>query len=185
MKIDKILQANNILDRIINHQANCDFKSSIMLGFIGILVSCFFMSSFFCKIIDIFNARSSFTIQILILLLLLIGTYQVIMSLYYLLETLKGRLDPTKIKEDKKEGLITNGSTISFGHISQQSYKDFENKMNMDEDSFDKDLLSQIYINSRICMRKFSMYNKALNHITYTLIAILLLVISIFIHGVI
>ena len=66
-----------------------------------------------------------------------------------------------------------------YGSISKYNYEEFNKKIkNQTKQSNINDILSQVYINSKICNKKFKNYNIGLNMAMITII--LLFIVKIF-----
>lgn len=155
MDIDEL---NKILDRINQWIINCDNKSLILVTLIGIIVGIFATSSaekLLAIYLYIYSHPTYFNLlyfkgSISSVLLILIG-------IWYIIQSIIAKTDPPSEK-----GLI-NDSLIYYGTISNYSYEKYEKKMvDIGEESLKKEIISQIYINSEICTKKFENYNKGL-----------------------
>ena len=146
------------LDRIIGFISNCDTKVSFWFSFFGVILSILstlktptveFIKNVFCE-----NPRNRMDeiILFVFMLIFLISIIFFITGLYYLSKALMAR---TTNNEDRK-------SNIFFGHIAsnrnQQAYLNRLEATNLNK--YIEDLVSQIYINSKICEQKFKNYNK-------------------------
>ena len=98
------------------------------------------------------------------ILLILVGIWHIIQSII------------ARTKPPSEKGLI-NDSLIYYGTISKYEYEKYEKKIiDIDEESLKKEIISQIYINSKICTKKFENYNKGLK---YSILGFSLFVVSI------
>lgn len=162
---------------------NVDSKISYALAFIGILLGfivtgdqpmdigdtlidiLYRVSNFFSSTNIVFNI----TIEknIIALLLLCASTVTAIISIVYLLIALKGSISLDEYNEDG----LTIKSNIFWGSVSKKKYKDFKHEvLNISEDGLMNDITSQIFINSKICNKKFENYNKGIRYIIFTVI---------------
>ncbi len=151
---------NLILDRINQWIFNCDNKSLILVTIIGIFAG-IFVTSYVRKLLTIYSYICShptainlgyFILHIFSIILILVGIWHIIQSII-------ARTEPPSEK-----GLINN-SLIYYGTISNYAYEEYEKEMvNIDEESLKKEIISQIYINSKICTKKFENYNKGLKY---------------------
>ena len=162
---------------------NVDSKISYALAFIGVLLGFIITEDkpidVGNTVVDIFNRIGMFlanpnsifniTIEknILALILLTILTATAIISIIHLLIALKGSIS---LDEYNEEGL-TIESNIFWGSVSKKKYKDFRREVtNINENDLINDITSQIFINSKICNKKFKNYNKGIKYIIFTVI---------------
>ena len=162
---------------------NVDSKISYALAFIGVVLG-FIMAEekpidigdtvidILEKIISFFSSTNrvlNITIEkdIVALLLLCASTVTAIISIVYLLIALKGSISLDEYNEDG----LTIKSNIFWGSVSKKKYKDFKHEvLNISEDGLMNDITSQIFINSKICNKKFENYNKGIRYIIFTVI---------------
>ena len=160
---------------------NVDSKISYALAFIGVVLG-FIMAEekpidigdtvidILEKIISFFSSTNrvlNITIEkdIVALLLLCASTVTAIISIVYLLIALKGSISLDEYNEDG----LTIKSNIFWGSVSKK--KDFKHEvLNISEDGLMNDITSQIFINSKICNKKFENYNKGIRYIIFTVI---------------
>lgn len=166
MKQDRL---QNRLDRVIGWINNCDQKASILLAFIGVafplLVSSDFATNTYKELISDFlhyckKGEGAFSfVRFFCFIFTTLSVFGLGTSFVYLLNALLGRVSSLEYKES---GLITK-SFIFFGSLSKMTYsecnKGFRSQTKSNEID---DLISQLYINSKICQTKFDAYNKAL-----------------------
>ena len=162
---------------------NVDSKISYALAFIGILLGFIITKDkpidIGDTVVDILEKTSMFlassnrvfniTIEknILALVLLTALTTTAIISIIYLLIALKGNIGLDEYNED---GLNIE-SNIFWGSISKKRYIDFKNEVtNINENDLINDITSQIFINSKICNKKFKNYNNGIKYIIFTVI---------------
>jgi len=164
MTEDKLIiligEAKDTLDRTIGFVNICDSKSSIMLGIIGMIFTIIFTSDGLLefkriakKMLEFSNCRDVF--------LFLVGFASIALAgvgFGFLIFSLMAKID---CKDYKQNGLNLN-SSIYFGNIAASgnfnNYK--ERFMTTTQDKYLIDLLSQIYLNSCICTKKFERYNR-------------------------
>jgi hypothetical protein len=183
---ERISQLTDDLQRTIEWIHNADIKNSILLSFIGIIM---------IPIIELlFSRTSNISISVNSLLLreqsLTFILYRFIIFVYLLLipttflnsvfcflSALYGRVN---LKNIKNKNLIKH-SLIFFGTISTMEYHVYKNQiLNQRLDSRVDDLLSQIYINSVICSKKFKLYNQGLMSMSiFMLLVIVALIICV------
>lgn len=170
------------LERVNFWISNCDTKISFALAFAGVLLAGFFSSSIITgslgKLIDkafkIDMTAKLWEVRILdvTMLLLIAFTISVVVAVTYLFMGLKGSIDASVYKE---HGLMTD-SVIFFGTIANQTFQSFKNKvMTIEANQVHNDLLSQIFINSKICRRKFRLYNNGVNYLIVSIALFVLL----------
>lgn len=158
------------LERVNFWINNGDTKISFALAFAGVLLAGFFASSIITGSLSNLIAKA-FTsdmtaklweVRILdaSILVLIAYTICLVTAVTYLFLALKGSIDASVYKE---HGLSTD-SVVYFGTIANQTFLSFKNKaMTNDTNQVHNDLLSQVYINSKICDRKFRLYNNGVN----------------------
>ena len=175
---EKIENARYILNNTKEWINNVDIKISILIAFMGVILGYILIDSnidFIERIIMTINNNSiSFSkiIKGLLVLLLYINTVFSIIKLIY---ALKGKIN---IKEFKESGITLN-SLVFYGSIAKYNYEEFNKKMeNQTQQKNINDILSQAYINSKICTKKFKDYNTGLNMTMITII--LLFIVKIF-----
>ncbi|MFB1100444.1 Pycsar system effector family protein [Terribacillus sp. JSM ZJ617] len=95
-----------------------------------------------------------------------------IVSLTYLFRGKKGSIDTNVYNEAD----LTKDSILFFGTIENKSFIKFKNNVTgIKKDQLVNDYLSQVYINSKICSRKFKLYNKGVNWLIASTIAFIML----------
>ena len=165
---ERISQLTDDLHRTLEWIHNADIKNSILLSFIGIIM---------IPLIEIlFSRASNISISFDSILLreqsLTFILYRFFLFVYFLLipttflnsvfcfmSALYGRVN---LKNIKNKNLIKH-SLIFFGTISTMEYNVYKTHiLNQSLESRVDDLLSQIYINSVICSKKFKLYNQGL-----------------------
>lgn len=177
-------EAIRTLERINFWIGNCDTKISFALAFSGILIGAFFASSIIngslSKLVDgLFNLKSmarlgdiQMPLIIITVLVLAFFVFFMIRSIYNLFMGIKGDIDASSYEQP---GLITN-SNLFFGTIDKRSFNEFKNSFEAQtsEQVLD-DFLSQVYINSKRCQQKFSLYNKGVTCLIYSTVSFILL----------
>lgn len=170
------------LDRINFWISNCDTKISFSLAFAGILLGGFFSSGIITgslsKLIDKLTAIDSLThhwemrLVELTSLVLLAFILLMVVTITYLFRGIKGTIDPDVYKQSK----LTTDSKLFFGTIQNQQFDAFQEKaLNLKPSDVLNDTLSQVYINSKICQRKFNLYNKGVNYLILSTIVFVVL----------
>lgn len=186
-KIDKEDSYKN-LERVNFWINNSDCKASFVLAFIGAFISIGLTSSLMSD-----NFKNIFTslltikiefkalISLLIIINLIVLTFFVVKSVFYLLDVLTAKID---IKEFENTDIVKD-SKIFFASIAASNFNEFNNKLNlMDEKDVVDDLNSQIFINSKICTVKFEKFNKAIQNAKKMFFCFIVLIIFMFIFNV-
>jgi len=175
-------EAVKTLERINFWISNCDTKISFSLAFAGILLGGFFSSGIITgslsKLIkglkEMDKSTSYLKVQYLEITTVILVAFIILMivSLTYLFRGKKGSINPSVYKEAD----LTLDSTLFFGTIQTKSFVGFRNQMNeIEKGNLANDYLSQVYINSKICNRKFTLYNKGVNWLIASTIVFILL----------
>lgn len=158
------------LDRVNSWISNCDQKAGLLLATIGIVLAILFATDFVdvvkSSIIEPFmlclkepehyefsSSRFFFFIS------LLLSVLTCVISSVYSLRTISAELNAKEIS--KINPSLLSDSYLFFQTISSKSYEDFSEFEGVE---YQKDLLSQIYINSSICSKKFGFYKVALRY---------------------
>lgn len=171
----KISEANSILDRIIGFVEHCDSKASIMLGFISVLITITIPSGIMeCFLFILKQLFSNLSItNIFKILIILTPIAFILISILLLISVLSAR---TKVSDFD--------SSVYFADIANNANKRMyaDKFLGISEKEYLDDLLSQIYINSRICSNKFEKYNYGLKLgiIGVILIVVLYILVNIF-----
>lgn len=162
-------------NQIIGWTSNCDTKASIVLAFIGILVSITFTSEYLLvgvqteieNIINYWkNGIGGFSLLSTFMFLSLFGfVISTLLCCYYVISSLKANLE------------CPNDSIIFFRKIAELSKEDYIERVNsITDDEFEQDKLSQIHICAKICEEKFDFYNKSIKHLKWGLLLFVCLV---------
>jgi ABC-type protease/lipase transport system fused ATPase/permease subunit len=149
------------LDRHLDSIKSCDTKASIVLGVIGIFLTIFASDSsikmlnlVFSEVFQNFNFSN-----LLYLLLFALYLYFFIYGAYSLIRVLVPRLS----KEAQTYHGIHKDSLYFFENIAQNSFFEFKEKLaSRTEEDKVNDILSQIFINAKICTVKYSLYNRGI-----------------------
>ena len=156
------------LDRVNAWISNCDQKAGLLLATIGIVLAILFATDFVdvvkSSIIEPFMqclkepehyefccSRFFFSISLLLSIL------TCMVSSVYALLTISAELNVKEIS--KANPTLLSDSYLFFQTISSKSYEDFSEFEGVD---YQKDLMSQIYINSSICSKRVGFYKGAL-----------------------
>ena len=163
-KIENKDYYNEIHNQIIGWTSNCDTKSSIIIAFVGVLVSIVFTSEYLLGTIEnqienivVFwrNDVGKFSMTATLMFLTLLGfLIQMSACFYYAIQSLKAN---TECSDD---------SILFFGKIVDLSKGEYIDKViNTTDEEYQKDKLSQIYNCATICNDKFKCYNKSISHL--------------------
>ncbi|MFC0560824.1 Pycsar system effector family protein [Halalkalibacter alkalisediminis] len=175
-------EAVQTLERINFWISNCDTKISFSLAFAGILLGGFFSSGIITGSLnklmkglkEIDKDTPYLKIQYLGITTVVLVVFIILMivSLTYLFRGKKGSIDTGVYNEAD----LSKDSTLFFGTIQNKSFIAFKNSMiGIKKDELVNDYLSQVYINSKICNRKFTLYNKGVNWLIASTIAFIIL----------
>lgn len=140
------------LDRIIGFVNSCDVKASIVLGIFGIVVGGLLSDSILSIILCNLNIAigSDGLVAFFFLVLFALSSLSILTGLFSLICAISA-----KIKLSKKD------SKIYFVDIAKNATEEAYKKklVPLKEGDVNDDLISQIYINSKICTRKYKRYN--------------------------
>jgi hypothetical protein len=175
---------NAQLDRINGWINNCDQKAGIILAFMGAIATIIITSdivyrakeSLFHPIWDFLlnNANYSFSLRkTIIILLLIIVSILFILTIYQFLQVLKPRTKDKAQNSNSENYIPSDKSLLYFDSICKRSYDEYCE--NLKTVAYDKELSSQIYINSHICSEKFLHYKNGINLLIWFLVALIVL----------
>lgn len=175
-------EAVQTLERINFWISNCDTKISFSLAFAGILLGGFFSSGIITgslnkllkglKEIDKDSPYLKIQYLEITTVMLVVFIILMIVSLTYLFRGKKGSIDTGVYNEAD----LSKDSTLFFGTIQNKSFIAFKNSMiGIKKAELLNDYLSQVYINSKICNRKFTLYNKGVNWLIASTIVFIIL----------
>lgn len=175
-------EAVQTLERINFWVSNCDTKISFSLAFAGILLGGFFSSGIITGSLnklmkglkEIDKDTPYLKIQYLEITAVVLVVFIILMivSLTYFFRGKKGSIDTGVYNEAE----LSKDSTLFFGTIQNKSFIAYKNSMiGIKKDELLNDSLSQVYINSKICNRKFTLYNKGVNWLIASTIAFIIL----------
>ena len=161
-KDEQIEEAKASLDRINGWINSCDSKAGTVLALIGVLLTIIFTNDGLTAMYNVLQKSIPPVNFCTVLYLGLLGISALVLGygMVRLVLTLVARIDSNVYKES---GMITD-SVLFFGKISNRaSYQIFQSDvLNMKKEDYLKDLLSQIYINSKIANEKHVNYNKGI-----------------------
>ncbi len=175
-------EAVQTLERINFWISNCDTKISFSLAFAGILLGGFFSSGIITGSLnklmkglkEIDKDTPYLRVQYLEITTVVLVVFIILMivSLTYFFRGKKGSIDTGVYNEAD----LSKDSTLFFGTIQNKSFIAFKNSMiGIKKGELVNDYLSQIYINSKICNRKFTLYNKGVNWLIASTITFIIL----------
>lgn len=146
------------LDRTNLWIENCDTKTSIVIGTMGVVFALLLSKDYAVKLKEIISHMISHinVFSFLYLVVIAISISMIGVGCYCLFRVLVPKTDTNMYKEIG----IQSDSSIFFSTVaSSKSYKDYKGKIERSsEDSLKNDLISQIYICSKICNQKFKSY---------------------------
>ena len=159
---EQIEEAKASLDRINGWINSCDSKAGTVLALTGVLLTIIFTND---GMTEIYNVLQDITPPVNFGAVLYIGflgisVFVLCYGIARLILTLVARIDANVFRQP---GLITD-SVLFFGSISNRaSYQIFQNDiLSIKKEDYLKDLLSQIYINSKIANEKHVNYNEGI-----------------------
>jgi len=150
------------LERVSLWIGNCDTKASITIGTVGIffsiLLSVDYTSKFKLIIEHMINNIGFW--PVVYLLITLFTIVLIVMGSFFLFRVLVPSIETSLYKESE----IKQESLGFFSTIAKiNKYSDFKRKIaNESVDGLRNDLITQIYICSKICNKKYESYQKGL-----------------------
>lgn len=155
-------ELTEILDRITFWIENCDSKTSILLGGFGVIFGIILANENALKIIKIYRI-ALMNINFLMLIYLILNALSlglIISGCLCWITVLFARVDMNEFADRgiKKDSLVFFESIANYKSLN--SYK--KKLIKCDEKQMDDDLISQIYICSIICQKKFKYYKLGL-----------------------
>ena len=157
--------ALDILDRTIGFINSCDNKAATVLGFFGVIIALIFTFDGISSITEIIGCliRNVSFFYVLFLVFWFASLIVFGYGIYKLLSVLFAKIDCSDMMEDDFE----MDSKIFFGDIAKNvTFKLYKKKLlSCDSEMIINDIISQIYINSVICQRKFNRYNNGLRSV--------------------
>ncbi|MFV8830134.1 Pycsar system effector family protein [Alkalihalobacterium sp. APHAB7] len=175
---DKSIDKDDLLfqlDRHLDWIKSCDTKSSIVLAVVGIILSIFTSEHSIKMLNDILSnsvQNISFS-NILYLLLFTLSWCVFLYGAYCLIRVLIPRLG--------KEGQAYDGTTHKdslyyFEDISKNTFTEYKDKVfNRSNDNEITDILSQIFVNAKICTSKYSYYSKGIKYTSLGITGVVIL----------
>ena len=153
-----------ILDRNTAWIENCDNKTSIILGVIGVVAGVFLATDYVEKLYSIITFMiSKEHLSIWSIIYILITAASVVGMVIGCLFLIKVLVPSYKMDEYQKRG-ITSDSVVHYASIAKhKTFTKFRNKLiRLSNEAIMEDLAEQIYICAIICENKFSAYKKGL-----------------------
>ena len=155
-------ELSEILERTNGWIENCDSKSSIILSGMGVAAGIFLATDYISKFIDIIQFMYE-NMNIWTVLYLIFGSLSICLLLYgafLLIEVLFSRINTAEFED---RGVKTD-SIIFFSSIAKnKTLSKYRGKLKKcSAEQLDNDIISQIYVCSLICDKKFSLYKKGL-----------------------
>jgi len=150
-------ELNHILDKTISFINNCDNKVSILLGIYGIFLTILFTSYGFLNVVAIIKSAIASKLGKLFIACMVFFLVLACYGIVRLIMALTAKTDsPIEIKDET----IELDSNIYFEHIiKNKSYYSYKQKIiQCSLEDYKNDLISQIYLNSKICSRKYRHY---------------------------
>lgn len=155
------------LDLVNSWINNCDQKSGILLAVIGVAVTVaatsdvmkFLHQHIFNPFLDYCSKQSGLEFswsRLTVFLLLVVTLIVLAKSCFYLLRAISAKVSYEAMRE--KYPSLSETSFLFYGTISKMRYDDFK----QGGIKFEDDLMSQIYVNSVIALKKFKNYNEGL-----------------------
>lgn len=175
---------SEILNRINTWITNCDTKVSIILSAYGVLAGILLAMDYVSKFVTIFRAmfnNLSLCCSILLLLCVLIPLLVLLRGLFYLISSLFAKIET---EEFSNRG-VKKDSILFFSTIAKnKTFSEYQAKLTRySTDEIADDFISQIYICSLICDKKFSNYQKGLKNLIFGTISLLVLLFFIVIQS--
>lgn len=163
---------------------NCDQKAGMVLAVIGVAVTVMLTGDFvkflreyiFTPFVELCEGQGEHLFswgRFTVFFLLVVAAALLIMSCYYLFKAIGANIDYGKMYNENPG--LAKKSYLFFGSISGMKYDEFKE----DEVSYEEDLKSQIYVNSKIAMAKFQNYNEGLYWFKFLLLVIGMLFVAV------
>lgn len=166
------------LDRVNNWINNCDQKSGILLTLLGVLFTILMTSDFINQTCDGANCIPLFG-KIVLFIIMAVLCISFLYAIVCFLLVLTPRKKPSHISKELENEV--EKSLLYFDVIKESNYSDYCSKLDDDNYKYSEDLLTQIYVNSTICSKKFCFYGHGFISLIVFLIFFLALIIFKFI----
>ncbi len=152
----------SILDRIMTWISHCDTKASIIIGGVGVIVSVFLSPEYSKKLLAIYRymIASSTMWSIIYMIAISFAIIAIICGSICLISVLTARINSSVFAQKK----LNTDSLVFFSSIAKiPTFAAFKSRIqNYDNTDYSNDILSQIYICSLICSKKYKLYNAGL-----------------------
>ncbi len=166
------------LERVNFWVSNCDSKVSYLLTLQGVILTIIFTSNYVSRLAVTLGYKFTllnFGWESFFRFIEGISLYSFIIlsliSLYNAFSSLRARLDPKVFQEPR----LTTNSVLFFETIANRNFNNFlidqQGTTNINSNSLDNDIDSQIFINSKICQLKFKYYNLTLRFVKLAFIS--------------
>ncbi len=155
------------LDRIQNLIERADTKASILLAFLGVVITITIShGGFFPFLSSIFLQRSN-RHPLLMIIMVSLFFLSLFASFVFVIMTLQARLRPGRA--------YSTTSNFFFGKIARfNKFEDFQDTIEVSVSQADKHLIRDIFINSKICTKKYKYYNCALIFLMICVVSLLI-----------
>lgn len=166
MMMNKRESAIEVLERTISFINNCDNKASIFLGILGVIFSVILSGDISFDIYNYLFNDSILTFCDFLYYIFLFGA--IVVFLFGVGNLISVLYAKVKINcDDKIFKDINQNTLIFFDHIyKNNTYKQFKKRfVNMNDDDYLNDILSEIYFNSMIASEKYKKYNTGVKYI--------------------
>lgn len=159
---EQIEEAKASLDRINSWINSCDSKAGTVLALIGVLLTIIFTNDGMAEMYNVLQNIVPPANLCTVLYIVFLGS-SVFMLCYGIARLILSLVARINTNIYKQPGLIID-SVLFFGKISNRpSYLTFQNNvLSMKKEDYLKDLLSQVYINSKIANEKHVNYDKGI-----------------------
>lgn len=159
---EQIEEAKASLDRINSWINSCDSKAGTVLALIGVLLTIIFTNDGMAEMYNVLQNIVPPANLCTVLYIVFLGS-SVFMLCYGIARLILSLVARINTNIYKQPGLIID-SVLFFGKISNRpSYQTFQNNvLSMKKEDYLKDLLSQVYINSKIANEKHVNYDKGI-----------------------
>lgn len=164
-KREKIDEEKFKLEQLREWNNNADTKISIMVAFVSVLFIEVISNSninIIKEINDIIFITGILNVgffRVCSLMLVIILYILIFLSIYKFIKALLAKID---ISVFNQKGIYKESSYF-FGTISKMNLYEYKNKIYKSNENIQlNDLISQVYINSKICKDKFKFYNTGL-----------------------
>ncbi|MCU5746963.1 hypothetical protein N9R04_09765 [Staphylococcus sp. SQ8-PEA] len=162
------------LDRHLEWIKSCDTKASIVLAMLGVVIvtisSELFLNSqreIVIKVLSNINFSNLIylSFEVVVYLLFFNGVYNIVRVLF-----------PQLKNSVETYNEVENDSLYYFESISSKTYSEYKKqRINRTSEEEIEDILSQIYINSKISTKKYYFYKKGLAYVLWGILGILVL----------